>query len=89
MRYLVHVWTEYAGDEDYFKVESDDIDSIYPLAEEKSYEHFVESGAYSNVVEENSDLDEADLEILIDDSYHYSIKEFTGTEEEWDEYEDL
>lgn len=89
MKYLINIWTEYAGSEEIYKIEADNIDKVYPLAADRAYENFIESGSYDAVIEDNPDLTEDQMYTLLDDSYHYSVEEFKGTEEEWNKYEDL
>ena len=89
MKYLINIWTEYAGSEITCRVEEDTIDEVYSLAANRAYEHFIESGGYDTIIEDNPDLTEDQLAELIDDSYHYSVEGFKGIEEEWNEYEDL
>lgn len=89
MRFLVNVWTEYAGSEATYKVEANSIEEVYPQAEDKAYEHSIELGLSEDVENDYPDLSEDELIDIIDDSYHYSVDEFNGTDGEWELYEDL
>lgn len=89
MRFLVNVWTEYAGSEATYKVEANSIEEVYPQAEDKAYEHSIELGLSEDVESDYPDLSEDELIDIIDDSYHYSVSKFEGTDGEWELYEDL
>lgn len=89
MRFLVNVWTEYAGSEATYKVEANSIEEVYSQAEDKAYEHSIELGLSEDVESDYPDLSEDELIDIIDDSYHYSVSKFEGTDGEWELYEDL
>lgn len=89
MKYLVNVWTEYAGSEATYKVEANSIEEVYPQAEDKAYYFSIECNLAEDIASDYPELPEDELTDIIDNSYHYSVDEFNGTDEEWELYEDL
>ena len=89
MRFLVNVWTEYAGSEATYKVEANSIEEVYPQAEDRAYEFSIECSLEEDIENDYPDLSEDELTDMIDNSYHYSVNEFEGTDGEWELYEDL
>lgn len=89
MRYLINVGTEYAGSDKFYKIQSDDIKLVISLAEERAFENGIETGLQEDIECDNPNLTEEESTKLFDQSYYYHIDEFDGTEEEWNEYEDL
>ena len=93
-RYVIHCKTSWCGmDQDYGAEAESELD-LDDTAEELSYDNWESYGGpqlHAELMGYNVDhMDDEDWDRVYDDisenpSYSYSIEEFSGTEEEWNE----
>ena len=98
-RYLVHVCTNWCGMDNYYALETDsEIDTLLDEIQMIAYENFQSFGCAIYVKEELfPDVDSGDYtdemwDIYNDvegEYYSYTIEEFEGSDEEFDEYEKI
>lgn len=95
-RFLIHVFTNWVGMNETFRAEANSELELEDLANELAYDNFESYGCERYVAEElgydpedmtSDEWDEVYDTISDGDYYNYYIEEFTGTEEEWSEYE--
>ena len=94
-RFLIHVETEWVGTEEIYRAEAESREDLYEIAEQLALENFLACGFEETIAEEYgydpdkmTDDDWNELWDTIDESEYYSwtIEEFKGTNEEWEEY---
>lgn len=94
-KFLIHVSTNWVGMDEVFRAEANSELELEDLAAELAYDNFESYGCERYVAEElgydpeDMTSDEWDAvydEIKSENYYDYYIEEFTGTEEEWEEY---
>ena len=94
-RFLIHVETEWVGTEETYRAEAESREDLYEIAEQLALENFLACGFEETIAEEHGydpdkmiDDDWNELWNTIDESEYYSwtIEEFKGTNEEWEEY---
>lgn len=94
-RYLIHVSTNWCGMEDVFRAITDNEEDLYDLAEQLAYDNFESYDLWEEVAKEKGydidEMSEEDWDRLYEETdesnyYSYSIEEFTGDDEEWNEY---
>ena len=94
-RFLIHVETEWVGTEEIYRAEAESREDLYEIAEQLALENFLSCGFEETIAEEHgydpdkmTDDDWNELWDTIDESEYYSwtIEEFKGTNEEWEEY---
>lgn len=94
-RFLINVGTVWSGMDNTFRAIAKSEDDLYEIAEQLAYENFQSYGCEDYIAEEegydpeemtNEDWDE--LWETVDESeyYNFSIEEFEGDDEEWEEY---
>lgn len=93
-RFLIEVSTGWAGMEDTYRAKAEDTQELLDIAESLAYENYLNYGCEEYVVAElGYDIDnisESDWIDIFDDIseseyYFYTIIEFTGSDEEWEE----
>lgn len=94
-KFLIHVHTNWCGMDDTFRAMAESELDLLDIAEDLAYENF-ESYGCSNIIAEElgydpDELEESDWEKLSNvinkpDYYDFTIEEFEGTDEEWEEY---
>lgn len=94
-RFLIHVETEWVGTEEIYRAEAESREDLYEIAEQLALENFLACGFEETIAEEHNydpdmmtDSDWDELWDIVDESEYYSwtIEEFKGTDEEWEEY---
>ena len=94
-RFLIHVDTEWVGTEETYRAEAESKEDLYKIAEQLALENFQECGFEETIAEEHNydpdimtDSDWDELWDVVNESEYYSwtIEEFKGTDEEWEEY---
>lgn len=94
-RFLIHVDTEWVGTDETYRAEAESREDLYEIAEQLALENFLVCGFEETIAEEHgydpdkmTDDDWNELWDTIDESEYYSwtIEEFKGTNEEWEEY---
>ena len=94
-RFLIHVETEWVGTEEIYRAEAESREDLYEIAEQLALENFLACRFEETIAEEHgydpdkmTDDDWNELWDTIDESEYYSwtIEEFKGTNEEWEEY---
>ena len=94
-RFLIHVETEWVGTDETYRAEAESREDLYEIAEQLALENFLACGFEETIAEERgydpdkmTDDDWNELWDTIDESEYYSwtIEEFKGTNEEWEEY---
>ena len=94
-RFLIYVDTKWVGTDETYRAEAESEEDLYELARQLAYENFQQCGSEESIAEEynydpdimtDSDWDE--LWDVVNESEYYSwtIEEFKGTDEEWEEY---
>ena len=84
-RFLIHVSTYWCGMDNTFRAEAESELELYEIADQLAYENFQSYGCEADEMED-SDWDK--LWETVDESQYYSftIEEFEGDDEEWEEY---
>ena len=94
-RFLIHVETEWVGTDETYRAEAESREDLYEIAEQLALENFLACGFEETIAEERgydpdkmTDDDWNELWDIVDESEYYSwtIEEFKGTNEEWEEY---
>lgn len=94
-RFLIHVETEWVGTDEIYRAEAESREDLYEIAEQLALENFLACGFEETIAEEHNydpdmmtDSDWDELWDIVDESEYYSwtIEEFKGTDEEWEEY---
>lgn len=94
-RFLINVSTDWCGEENQFRAVAENAEELEELGYElacdnlESYGHDSDMAEYLGYnLEEMNDVDWNDFynEYSPSDFCDYSIEEFTGTDEEWEEY---
>lgn len=94
-RFLIHVETEWVGTDETYRAEAESREDLYEIAEQLALENFLACGFEETIAEEHNydpdmmtDSDWDELWDIVDESEYYSwtIEEFKGTDEEWEEY---
>lgn len=94
-RFLIHVETEWVGTDETYRAEAESREDLYEIAEQLALENFLACGFEETIAEEHNydpdmmtDSDWDKLWDIVDESEYYSwtIEEFKGTDEEWEEY---
>ena len=94
-RFLIHVETEWVGTDETYRAEAESKEDLYEIAEQLALENFLACGFEETIAEEHNydpdmmtDSDWDELWDIVDESEYYSwtIEEFKGTDEEWEEY---
>ena len=94
-RFLIHVETEWVGTEEIYRAEAESKEDLYEIAEQLALENLRACGFEEPIAEEHNydpdmmtDRDWDELWDIVDESEYYSwtIEEFKGTDEEWEEY---
>ena len=98
-RYLINVYTNWCGMDNSYALETDsEIDTLLDDIQMIAYENFRSFGCYAYVMEElfpdvaTEDYTQEMWGIYDDvegDYYSYTIEEFEGSDEEFDEYEKI
>lgn len=88
-RFLIHVSTSWCGMDDTFRAMAENDYELDEIADQLAYENFQSYGCENDIAEEfgyDSDDMEDELWEQTSDYYHYTIEEFVGDDEEWEEY---
>ena len=94
-RFLIHVETEWVGTDETYRAEAESREDLYEIAEQLALENLLACGFEETIAEEHNydpdmmtDSDWDELWDIVDESEYYSwtIEEFKGTDEEWEEY---
>lgn len=94
-RFLIHVGTHWCGMDNTFKAMGESELDLHDTAEYLAYDNFQSYGCDSDIAEEEGydpdEMEDSDLDKLwetVDESpcYDFTIEEFEGTDEEWEEY---
>lgn len=94
-RFIIHVETNWCGMWEDFRAVAEKESDLYDTAEDLSYDNYESHGCAEYVAEEQgyevSEMTDSDWSRLWEDVYEgdyysYSIEEFTGTDEEWEEF---
>ena len=94
-RYLIHVSTNWCGMDDTFRATANSEEELWDIAEELAYDNFESYDLWEEVAKEEGyepdEMSEDDWDNLyntVDETNYYSflIEEFTGNDEEWEEY---
>lgn len=94
-RFLIHVDTNWCGEEDTFRAVAESEIELWDIAEQLAYDNFYSFGHDQDIAEEEgydpdemTDEDWDKLWETVDESqyYNFTIEEFEGDDEEWEEY---
>lgn len=94
-RFLIHVNTNWCGMDNTFRATANSEEDLYDLAEQLAYDNFESYNLWEEIVREEGydpdEMTEADWNKLYDEVdesnyYGFNIEEFTGDDEEWEEY---
>lgn len=94
-RFLIHVSTYWCGTDNTFRAMAESESDLYDIAQDLAYENFQSYGCESDIVEEEGydpdEMEDSDWDKLwetVDESqyYNFTIEEFEGDDEEWEEY---
>lgn len=94
-KYLIHVSTNWCGMDDTYRAQADSEEDLYDLAEQLAYDNFESYNLWDEIAKEHGyepdEMSENDWDNLynnIDEAcyYDFSIEEFNGDDEEWNEY---
>lgn len=94
-RFLIHVSTNWCGMDNTFRAMAESELDLYDTAEYLAYDNFQSYGCDSDIAEEEGydpdEMEDSDWDKLwetVDESQYYgfTIEEFEGTNEEWEEY---
>ena len=94
-RFLIHVSTNWCGMDNTFRAMAESEYDLYDVAQDLAYDNFQSYGLEDDIAEEEGyDLDEMEdsdwdeLWETVDESqyYDFTIEEFEGDDEEWEEY---
>lgn len=94
-RFLIHVDTNWCGEEDTFRAVAESEIELWDIAEQLAYDNFYSFGHDQDIAEEEGydpdEMEDSDWDKLwetVDESQYYSftIEEFEGDDEEWEEY---
>lgn len=94
-RFLIHCSTAWCGMDNTFRAIANNEEDLYDLAEELAYDNFESYDLWEEVAKEEGydpeTMTEEEWDILRDETdkfnyYGYNIEEFTGSEEEWEDY---
>lgn len=96
-RYIIHCSTDWCGMEHDYRAEAESELELEDMAEQLAYDNWESYGCQNlHAILMGYDIDhmnDEDWDLVYDDiaecpSYSYSIEEFNGTEEEWNELDD-
>lgn len=94
-RFLIHVDTNWCGEEDTFRAVAESEIELWDIAEQLAYDNFYSFGHDQDIAEEegydpdemtDEDWDELWEKTSECDYYSSYIEEFMGDEEEWESY---
>ena len=94
-RFLIHVDTNWCGEEDTFRAVAESEIELWDIAEQLAYDNFYSFGHDQDIAEEEGydpdEMEDSDWDKLwetVDESqyYNFTIEEFEGDDEEWEEY---
>lgn len=94
-RFLIHVSTYWCGMDNTFRAEAESELKLYEIADQLAYDNFQSYGCEADIAEEEGydpeEMEDSDWDKLwetVDESQYYSftIEEFEGDDEEWEEY---
>lgn len=94
-RFLIHVSTSWCGMDNTFRAIAESELELNEIANQLSYDNFQSYGCEDDIAEEEGydpdemeDLDWDKLWETVDESqyYNFTIEEFEGDDEEWEEY---
>lgn len=94
-RFLIHVSTYWCGMDNTFRAEAESELELYEIADQLAYDNFQSYGCEADIAEEEGydpdEMEDSDWDKLwetVDESQYYSftIEEFEGDDEEWEEY---
>lgn len=95
-RFLIHVSTSWCGMDDTFRAMAENDYELDEIANQLAYENFQFYDCENDIAEEfgydPDDMEDEDWDKLWEqtsegDYYHYTIEEFEGDDEEWEEYD--
>ena len=95
-RFLIHVSTSWCGMDDTFRAMAENDYELDEIADQLAYENFQFYDCENDIAKEfgydPDDMEDEDWDKLWEqtsegDYYHYTIEEFEGDDEEWDEYD--
>lgn len=79
-RFLIHVSTYWCGMDNTFRAEAESELELDEIADQLAYDNFQSYGCEADIAEEEGyDPDESQY-------YNFTIEEFEGDDEEWEEY---
>ena len=93
-RFLIHVSTYWCGMDDTFRAVAESEMELWDLAEQLAYDNFQSYSCENDIAEEEGydpdEMEESDWDKLwetVDESqyYNFTIEEFEGDDEEWEE----
>lgn len=94
-RFLIHVSTSWCGMDNTFRAMAENDYELDEIADQLSYDNFQSYGCWDDIAEEEGydpdDMEDSDWDKLwetVDETqyYNFSIEEFEGNDEEWEEY---
>lgn len=94
-RFLIHVDTNWCGEEDTFRAVAESEIELWDIVEQLAYDNFYSFGHDQDIAEEEGydpdEMEDSDWDKLwgtVDESqyYNFTIEEFEGDDEEWEEY---
>ena len=94
-RFLIHVSTNWCGMDNTFRAMAESEYDLYDVAQDLAYDNFQSYGLEDDIAEEEGydpdemeDSDQDELWETVDESqyYDFTIEEFEGDDEEWEEY---
>lgn len=94
-RFLIHVSTNWCGMDQTYRAEADSEMELWDIAEQLAYDNFESYDLWEEVAKEEGyepdEMSEDDWDNLyntVDETNYYGfvIEEFTGNDEEWEEY---
>lgn len=94
-RYLIHVSTNWCGMDDTFRATANNEEELWDIAERLAYDNFESYDLWEEIAkeegyepEEMSEEDWDNLYETVDETnyYGFSIEEFDGDDDEWNDY---
>lgn len=94
-RFLIHVSTYWCGMDNTFRAEAESELELDEIADQLAYDNFQSYGCEADIAEEEGydpdEMEDSDWDKLwetVDESqyYNFTIEEFEGDDEEWEEY---
>lgn len=94
-RFLIHVSTYWCGMDNTFRAMAESELDLYDIAQDLAYDNFQSYGCEADIAEEEGydpdEMEDSDWDKLwetVDESqyYNFTIEEFEGDDEEWEEY---